>query len=226
MEPSPIPRRVIFLTSGIHPNIYISEIDSHFICKLCYLVVRQPVACQQCEAVYCRKCIEISTSLRDLKCKSCKNELVIERIRRFPTKVYDSYILFCENYNNGCRVHGTHNDISAHLPDCEFSFVSCDNELCRKQVLRKNLNFPGSQACSRNCLEVCEFKKILEAGTSPDCLLFFYECIEKHRLAVIEEMEAKIQKETCAKHTDKSEEAQNPLKFLIENNVFELFNIK
>jgi hypothetical protein len=92
--------------------------------------------------------------------------------------------------------------------------------------LRKNLNFPGSQACSRNCLEVCEFKKILETGISPDCLLFFYECVEKHRLAVIEETEAKIHLETSAKHTDKSEEAQNPLKFLIENNVFELFNIK
>lgn len=220
MEPSPIPRRVTFLTSGIHPNIFISEVDCHFICRLCYLVVRQPVACQHCEALYCRKCIEISTSLRDLKCKSCKNELVIEKIRKFPSLVYDTYELFCENYNNGCRDYGTHNDIFTHLIDCEYSFIACDNELCRKNILKKNCKYTDHKVCSRNCWEVCEFRNILENGTQPDCLLFFYECLEKHRLNITEEMQDKIKIENPVKHSE-----ENPLKFLIENNVFELFNI-
>lgn len=166
-------RRVLFLLSGLHPALFSTLVDQYFICQICYFVVRQPIACAECENVYCKECIVKYMEIKTKTCKHCKNELELCDLRKFPLKIYHNLTLYCENYNHGCRFEGTIEDVKHHIKDCEFSLISCSNPLCNKEFLVKDCNFLDLKVCSLKCDEAVQFWRILGKQSKTDYIKFF-----------------------------------------------------
>jgi len=183
------PRRVQFLISGLHPILFTSDVDQYFICNICWLVVRHPVSCNDCEELYCSQCVSEHYSVNQTKCLNCKNQISPKSLRRYPLEVYRNFTLYCENFNNGCRFEGSVQEVQDHKPECDFDVLCCCNPICNRNFLKKDSLFPEHQVCSGKCLEVLGLWNML--GTKPpvEYAEYFKQCLDCHRQKLIESIE-------------------------------------
>ncbi|CAG9314192.1 unnamed protein product [Blepharisma stoltei] len=181
MENNKTSRRVEFALSGLHPALFLTDVDEYFICRICYFVVRTPLACTACENLYCKECAEKYIRIRGKICKYCKAELNLLELRKFPLKIYSQFTLFCENYNHGCRFEGSIEEIRAHIQECEFSLIHCSNPLCTKEFLLKDCTFLDLRVCSLKCNEAVQFWNILGKQNKIDYIKFFWQCLDAYK---------------------------------------------
>lgn len=182
-------KNVEFVMYGLHPSLFCSEVDQYFICPICYFVASDPVSCLTCEQVFCTKCIDRYSKIKAESCMSCKSPIKTSSLRKFPQKVYDSFFLYCPNYNYQCRFEGGIQEIHAHRAECEFMKINCLNPLCAQNFLSKDRPIPGSDTCSIKCLEVYEVSRLLKKPEKIEISKFFWKCLQEHRKKSIENIE-------------------------------------
>ena len=154
-------RHVEFVIYGLHPALFCSEVDSYFICPICYFVASDPLTCSSCEQIYCKGCVSRYVSIKENKCILCKLSLNLAVLRKFPKKIYESFFLYCPNYNYGCRYEGGIQEIHNHILGCQFKKLSCLSPLCAHNFLLKDQPIPDAEVCSVQCLENYTFYEMI-----------------------------------------------------------------
>jgi hypothetical protein len=154
-------KRVEFVIYGLHPALFCSEVDEYFICPVCYFVASEPVSCSECEQIYCQGCLLKYREIKENQCKVCKNPSNVSKLRKFPRKVYESFFLYCPNYNYGCRFEGGIKEIHEHKDFCDYKKLSCLNPLCAHNFLSKDKVIEEAEVCSDQCLEAYQLSEML-----------------------------------------------------------------
>lgn len=191
-------KRVEFVIYGLHPALFCSEVDQYFICPVCYFVASDPKMCVDCEQIYCAGCIERYSKIKENNCRICKSELSISELRKFPRKVYESFFLYCPNFNYGCRFEGGINEIHEHKISCEFKKLHCANPLCAFNFLAKDKPIPEYDVCSLQCLETFQLSEMLGSANRVDISKFFWKCIQDHKKKFAESIEKEYEELTAA----------------------------
>ena len=174
-------KRVEFVIYGLHPALFCSEVDQYFICPVCYFVVNNPVSCFNCEQIYCEGCINRFSKIKENICKTCKAELKIISVRKFPRKVYESFFLYCPNFNNGCRFEGAIQEIYEHRDKCQFARINCSNPLCAHHFLAKDRTIFEADVCSVQCLETFRLSEMIGKYDRNELSKFFWNCLQDYR---------------------------------------------
>lgn len=182
MEACPIPKRVSFFTSGYHPARFIEEVDEYFYCPICSWVVRTPVACGECEALYCRSCHDRVASLREDICLRCNSPFRPSTVRIYPRQVYSRYHLFCSYLPSGCPFSSSLQDMQDHEAACHYRPVDCENPWCCNQFRLMDRLFEDKLVCSQRCWDCHELLSLYQNQSGyTQCLDFFMTCVAKHR---------------------------------------------
>lgn len=210
-------KRVEFVIYGLHPALFCSEVDQYFICPICYFVISDPVMCKSCEQTYCRGCISRYSEIKSPSCRMCKADLQIIPLRKFPLKVYQSFFLYCPNYNFGCRFEGGIQEIHEHKENCEFKKMSCQNPLCNHNFLAKDRIIPNYEVCSEQCLEIFILSEMLGKENRVEICKFFWRCVQDHKKKYAEKIDKefeelkKTEEETKNSHESEIRELENQL---------------
>lgn len=128
---------------AINPIVYINVSErSNFECPICRDQLSEPIYCQSCSNIFCSKCINNWSYLKDtFKCPMCRSEWtsnqtqIIERLNAITKLAND-----CPEFSYECSfcrypfVKST--DVKAHLELCKF--VSCCKG-CKTSFPIKNL---------------------------------------------------------------------------------------
>ena len=186
-------RRVEFVIYGLHPALFCSEVDQYFICPICYFVASDPISCETCEQIYCAGCSEKYTKIKKNICHICKNSLATTPLRKFPKKVYESFFLYCPNYNNGCRFEGGIKEIHEHKLQCEYKKLNCLNPLCAHNFLAKDKTVDEAEVCSLQCLETYRLSEMLGKSDHMDLSKYFWKCLQDYRKNFVENIEKEYQ---------------------------------
>lgn len=182
MEAIPIPKRVSFFTSGYHPSRFLDEVDAYFRCPICAWVVRSPIACAECEALYCKSCHDTVASLREDICSCCHSPFRPASLRIYPRTVYARYRLACSFVNFGCTFESSLCDMNEHEEQCKYNQVDCENPRCWNQFRLLDRPFKDKLVCSQRCWDCHELLQLYhnQAGTT-ECLDFFISCVARHK---------------------------------------------
>lgn len=150
---------------GLALSRFVSEVDDHFVCKVCKLVVRSPVECVSCQRLMCGLCGKIGG-----KCGYCQEELVTKTPALYARKIYSKLQLHCVNSANGCEAVLPLSSLQAHEADCIYVLVPCASPICVNTFLKKdNQNDPDQPlVCSILCKTVIQFKEVLETKDQND----------------------------------------------------------
>ncbi|CAG9315064.1 unnamed protein product [Blepharisma stoltei] len=179
---------------GLDKSRFISQVDEHFICKLCSYVVRDPVECDCCENLICQDCW-----FNFGHCPHGCSEFATKKLAKYAASVYSNFTLKCKNHILGCPYSGPISKILSHEEDCLYVFIKCQNPLCEKQLLKaEKYEDPDSLlVCCDTCRHIVEFSN--ENFEDPIDVLksFAYHLDEAKKIIeaeIQEKMKEKIQK--------------------------------
>lgn len=210
-------KRVEFVIYGLHPALFCSEVDQYFICPICYFVASDPIMCKSCEQIYCKGCISRYSQIKEPSCRVCKSFLQTIPLRKFPSKVYHSFFLYCPNYNSGCRYEGGIQEIHEHKDSCEFKKLSCQNPLCAHNFLAKDRKIENNEVCSEQCLEAYLLSQMLGRESRVEICKFFWKCVQEHKKVYADKIEkdfqelCKTEQETKTRHEEEIKELEDRL---------------
>ena len=191
-------RRVEFVMYGLHPALFCSEVDQYFICPICYFVASDPVSCISCEQIFCSGCIDRYSKIKNQTCPKCKESLSTSPLRKFPRKVYESFFLYCPNYNNQCRFEGGIKEIHDHKQVCDYMKINCQNPLCAQNFLAKDRPIPDADVCSIQCMETYSLSKLIQGSNKLEISKFFWNCLQSHRKRFAQSIEMEFDELNCA----------------------------
>jgi len=143
---------------------FVSGIDSIFNCVICLQVADEPVRCSgMCAGVFCNGCMQQALTRRS-NCPTCDIETsnVPRRDVVLRNQIMNNQV-FC--FNDGtdilttrstrkrkaaaddkCTWTGKYDQLAAHLNQCDYGIVKCNNNGCTAKVVRCKL-MEHSQVC-------------------------------------------------------------------------------
>jgi hypothetical protein len=62
--------------------------DERFICEICQLLLYEPVACTDCDQLFCKKCIN-SWTFKNANCPHCRNRFKEAHLNRYVNKPFN-----------------------------------------------------------------------------------------------------------------------------------------
>ena len=138
---------------GYEENRFEIVVSQNFHCPICFLVLRDPVMCQN-QHVFCNSCINKHLE-NSATCPTCVQPLSVDTLNRAPNIVTD-YIselnIHCDFYSRGCPEMVQVAKLERHVANCRFSPVQCSNEGCEAVVNVKDK--------LRHEEEECEFRQV------------------------------------------------------------------
>jgi len=174
---------------------FVNPVDKDFNCVICKLVADEPVRCNaMCDAIFCNGCMK--KALHDQKKKTCPNpECNQLRTKVNPTDVRAKkqilkHDVYCLNKGNDqsdnidqhtctdsrkrkaapddekCTWIGKYDQLAAHLNQCDYELVKCNNKGCAKELMRRELqaHLPVC-AFRRESCKTCDLKVLWSAMT-------------------------------------------------------------
>ncbi len=105
-------------------------------CKICFMISLKPVACKQCESVFCRECLNTWLKKHNTCPLRCKNFDINEE-PRLVKNILSKFYYSCRNCKNKICL----NDFDHHSQTCSESRINCNdcNQLIRKSFLPTHL---------------------------------------------------------------------------------------
>ena len=187
--------------NGGHDYDLVRQPTDRLVCKICYLLSRDPYLSVCCGHVFCKSCLDNvkkATAITNA-CPVCRDEEFVT----FPNKQLDREIkslhIYCTNKEKGCEWQGELNDINNHLGNsngCQFEEMKCSNE-CGKMIQRRYLTSHVETECPRRKVN-CQYchdtgeHQFIEGQHKEECLKLPLPCPNKCEVGSIprEDMEA------------------------------------
>jgi len=102
----------------------LSAIEDMTICKICYLLSRDPCLSCCCGHTFCKSCIDALGD--DAMCPLCRDEKFQAVKNKQVERAIKSLHVSCTNSEAGCTWQGELSYIKAHLKHCQYEKVACD----------------------------------------------------------------------------------------------------
>lgn len=179
----------------------------NFDCSFCYLLVKDPIRCENCKNIYCKKCINQYNKDEKKSCPKCKEIFKEEKID-FITKNLMNYYITINCLE--CNKEIIFDDIEKHFMEkCEKIDELYKCQLCHKEFLKnKEENFAKKiEEHKINCENIIYFcencglegkKNIIEdhmnncKGKVEKCEKcdsdIFFDSIEEHQMIICESL--------------------------------------
>jgi hypothetical protein len=148
-----------------------SEIDDEYLCPICYHVLWKPVECQNCQRLFCKKCIDQCIKEKPNACPICRN---YEEKRCSPMfyALLSKLKIECENKLNGCNDVLLYELLEKHQEEqCQYKMKTCRG--CQKEMLEKDLD-QHERNCSKIKIECQRCKLVYKQKQKHDqieCLI-------------------------------------------------------
>lgn len=90
---------VIDLTEDMYCGSLSLDVVSNYVCMLCYGIVMEPIQCQTCETLVCRKCVnQKQLNNNSLECfKKCGSHTFNKQLTGLEKTIYESLVFRCQN---------------------------------------------------------------------------------------------------------------------------------
>lgn len=117
---------------------YLSSADQNLCCPICRSPLVQPVY-TTCLHTFCSACISKALE-RSPTCPVDRTPLQEDQVLPAPimiSNLVNELVVLCPNSENGCPFTCARYLLEAHLSDCDFIYVNCDE--CGGNTLRKDV---------------------------------------------------------------------------------------
>ena len=101
-----------------------NEAKNHFLCTICFMVVKDPKECMSCNTLFCAKCLKLWLKKKKTCPMKCKiGEMKIGE----PHPVVSSYMknLKFKCAHSGCQTIENHQNALDHIKKCKYRKVPC-----------------------------------------------------------------------------------------------------
>ena len=102
----------------------LDSLNSDFICPFCTKILRNPVACKECNEInFCEKCL--INCQKDNLCPGCHCELYGKNLKpnKYFLKIYNEMKIKCKNKD--CEWSGSFEEFFQHEIQCDQNQISC-----------------------------------------------------------------------------------------------------
>jgi hypothetical protein len=114
------------------------EIIDEYLCHICLYLVKEPVACSNCEEIMCSKCIQQNLKHSN-KCPKCKSIFSEKAVPRKVKSILDSLTMKCPNNNKNCKIRTKYPfSINEHLNICPYTDRIAICKGCRAEIKTTN----------------------------------------------------------------------------------------
>ena len=126
---------------------YVTAPPKAVYCPLCQELFKSPVLSSLCSHTFCKSCVEQNVK----SCPICSSPLTLDNT--FDNLAIQNVILellvYCKNYNEGCREVLQNSNSNLHEDKCLFTPVCCNwkNNGCQWKGILKNLNHHLNSSC-------------------------------------------------------------------------------
>ncbi len=120
-QPAGIDRHLAQMTESEHQQCDVDRtqaqipFDEDFDCLICKHVVQNPLACSECDRLFCTLCIN-QWHLRKKECPHCRQKSDMRRVSRILLKQINKVKFKCPDET--CRVSFTLDDTKKHKSTC------------------------------------------------------------------------------------------------------------
>ena len=152
---------------GYDKERFVTTINRHFLCLICFNVLKDPVLCPKNHHSFCHGCItkQFENSRR---CPTCADELTEETLTEPPQMVRD-YLnesqIRCVYHDRGCEEIVQLQHLDEHEDSCGFTPAVCANPGCGAILDKRDLIHHESELCEYRklkCQSCGEMTKTLE----------------------------------------------------------------
>ena len=129
-----------------------------FECNICTQIVNDPLLCKNCEATYCKQCIEqwLKKPGSEQRCPNCREIYEQHVSRRFNQRMSEVR-LKCQFSKNGCTIKQAALAIRTHELTCEYrdkdpkAKVKCED--CSKEIEYGKLDKHKNKECEAKLIK-------------------------------------------------------------------------
>ena len=190
-------------TQGYDEERFVTTINRHFLCLICFNVLKDPVLCPKNHHCFCRGCItkHLENSRR---CPTCADELTEQTLIEPPRMVKD-YLneskIRCVYHDRGCEEILQLHHLDEHEGSCGFTPAVCTNPGCGATLNKRDHTVHES--------ELCEYRK-LKCHSCGEMTKTLAD-IEK-QMARLETSQANVQKNLEEKFTNVEKNVETQIK--------------
>jgi WD40 repeat protein len=98
------------------------------LCQICLCLVLDPLSCQNCDSIYCSKCIKQYSRYSGLCPNRCR--LVLKPVNRIVKNMINQIKIKCIFFFKGCKEILNHEKFENHINTCEFGPYLCLAKNC------------------------------------------------------------------------------------------------
>ena len=139
---------------GYDEERFATTVNQHFLCLICFNVLREPVLCPRNHHCFCRSCI--TKHLENFRrCPTCADELTVETLaepQRMVKDILNELNIHCIYIDRGCQEILQLQHLERHEATCGFTPAVCTNQGCGVTLNQRDLIHHQS--------ELCEFRKL------------------------------------------------------------------
>ena len=142
--------------NGGYDYNFVNQPNDIVICKICYLVSREPCLSICCGHTFCKSCVDY---IKKGACPICRSENFEAILNKQAAREINNYLLYCTNKEKGCKWQGKLGSISNHLGNsdgCQFEEIKCSNE-CGKIIERRYLTSHVETECPKSRYQIISF---------------------------------------------------------------------
>jgi len=132
------------------------EENEYFICKICLGIVNNPKICENCENIFCGKCIEYLMKNSN-NCPCCRHYCNLTKISRFARSYLEKINVKCPFK---CGLTTIYKSLDNHIQHCDKKpvFYSCNK--CFKEIIVLENYYHVIADHIKQCYREKEFKLI------------------------------------------------------------------
>lgn len=195
-------------SGGGYDYKFVEEVPEKYLCNICMKVLQEPQLTDCCGQNYCASCLQTwFAQQRKKQCPQCRQENFTHIIYWPLKREINELKIRCSNYEKGCKAVVKLSELGDHLSGnktaaCKYVTVTCTNNYCGVQILRKDLKKHLDECPMRKYqCKYCDYEGTYTEITTnhyDQCTDYPVDCPNKCGVEPIKRKEVPAHKLTCS----------------------------
>ena len=194
-------------SGGGYDYKFVEEVPEKYLCNICMKVLQEPQLTDCCGQNYCASCLQTWFAQQGKKqCPQCRQENLTHIIYWPLKREINELKIHCSNYKKGCKTVVKLGELGNHLSGnktiaCKYVSVTCTNNYCGVQILRKDLKKHLDECPMRKYqCQYCDYEgtyKEITTNHYDQCTDYPVDCPNQCGAEPIKRKEVSAHKLTC-----------------------------
>lgn len=194
-------------SGGGYDYKFVEEVPEKYLCNICMKVLQEPQLTDCCGQNYCASCLQTWFAQQGKKqCPQCRQENLTHIIYWPLKREINELKIHCSNYKKGCKTVVKLGELANHLSGnktiaCKYVSVTCTNNYCGVQILRKDLKKHLDECPMRKYqCQYCDYESTYKEITTnhyAQCTDYPVDCPNQCGAEPIKRKEVPAHKLTC-----------------------------